>query len=545
MKKKFFAKHAKSSAALISLGIHAVLILVALSFVAVTVIQKDDQVFEAKNVKRPKVPLKKLQVPVNIKKKRTQKPKLRKRLVVTPKLNQQIPDIKMPEITGMKGGIGSAGDGIGGGGSLGFTMPEINIFGLKSRGEKVFLILDCGPSMMVDERGGIPAFNIIKNELLAIVDNLPDTTLVNISVYSKSSTYLLFPKMVSATPDNVAKAEAWLRPLNQFKPGMGNRDYGPGTLGPGGVGLTKANVAEPPLHSSGYWLRSALMAMQQQADAVFVLTEGWGSLNYVKEVFEGETWSESKMARFKEAVAKAKRMFAEENRQRREKGLPPKVLPSTRAIVDTYVPGTKFPPGNKIRHRYNPGEIEEGMKVVRKKHANGAGSQIRSGVKKKKDTFSFNVVHFTTKANNAPIGNFKTLTNDLDGDYKRLEGLDAIRFNASSAPEAVAQAPQPESAPSNPEPGKSTVPARPEPEKKSEFSESPGEPAPGGEFEMRRWAAGRDQEATGAFVSMHVNRKGKTVVMLRAPDGKEFEIAIRRLTAEDKAYLESIQAEAK
>ena len=76
----------------------------------------------------------------------------------------------------------------------------------------------------------------------------------------------------------------------------------------------------------------------------------------------GETWSESKRARFEEVVAKAKRMFAEENRQRREKGLPPKVLPSTRAIVDFYVPGTEFPPRNVERHRYSPAEIQKGMK---------------------------------------------------------------------------------------------------------------------------------------------------------------------------------------
>ena len=156
MGKRFFTKHAKSSAVMVSLGIHGILLVVALSFVAVKVIQKDDLSFEAKPVKRPRMQLKKLQVPVNIKKKKTQKPKLRKRIVVKPTLNK-IPDIKMPEITGVKGGLGSAGVGFGGGG-LGFTMPEINIFGMKSRGEKVFLILDCGPSMMSDARGGMPAF---------------------------------------------------------------------------------------------------------------------------------------------------------------------------------------------------------------------------------------------------------------------------------------------------------------------------------------------------------------------------------------------------
>jgi hypothetical protein len=138
-KKRFFEKHAKSSAALVSLGIHAVLIVVALSFVAVTVITKEEQAFEAKPVKRPKMALKKLQVPVNIRKKKTRKPKLRKRIVVQPKMNQSMPDIKLPEISGVKGGLGDGmAGGLGGAGGIGFSMPEIKLFGIKSKGEKVF-----------------------------------------------------------------------------------------------------------------------------------------------------------------------------------------------------------------------------------------------------------------------------------------------------------------------------------------------------------------------------------------------------------------------
>jgi hypothetical protein len=469
-KRRFFAKHAKSSAMMVSLIVHFILIAVAVSFVAVTVINKEDQHFEAKKVARPKVPLKKLQVPVNIKKKKTQKPKLRKRIVVKPKLDQKIPDIKMPEITGVKGGIGSAGDSLGGGGSLGFTMPEINIFGLKSRGEKVFLVLDCGPGMMADARGGIPAYNLIKNELLTIVDHLPPTTLFNLAVYSKGGTYVLFPKMHSATPDHVAKARAWLGPLNQFKPGMGNAEYGPKTLGPGGT-ATKENLAMPPLKNSSYWLRPALMAMQQQADAIYVLTESWGALNYVMETFQtGASWDEDDKADWQEAVVKARQMFDEENRQRRAKGLPPKVLGSTSssALVKHYLPRVKHPPKTvgKKKHGYSPAEIEEGMKAVRAKHATGNPIQLKSGVSKKrsKDQFSFNVIHFTTKADNAPIGQFKKLTNELRGDYLQLEGLDAIRFKSSAAPEAVAQAPQPEPVPAQPEPEKPQAPpAQPDP----------------------------------------------------------------------------------
>ena len=114
--KRFFAKHAKSCAMLVSVGIHAVLIIVALSFVAVTVIEKKKNDFVAKEVKRPKMALKKLQVPVNVKKKKVKKPKLNKRIVVkTPKTN--VPDIKMPEISGVKGGFGGGvSGGLGGAG---------------------------------------------------------------------------------------------------------------------------------------------------------------------------------------------------------------------------------------------------------------------------------------------------------------------------------------------------------------------------------------------------------------------------------------------
>ena len=121
--KWFFVRHAKSSAAMISLGIHAVLIIVALSFVAVTVIQKADQNFEAKTVSRPKMPPRKLQVPVKINKRKP--PKLNKRIVVKNPL-RNTSNIKMPEITGIKGGMGTMGGGLGDGMNIGFTMPELN-----------------------------------------------------------------------------------------------------------------------------------------------------------------------------------------------------------------------------------------------------------------------------------------------------------------------------------------------------------------------------------------------------------------------------------
>ncbi len=128
-KKRFFLMHKKSSAFVVSVAIHAVFIVVALTFVAVQVYVKPEQTFDSMEVKRPQMKLRKLQVPVNVRQPARQ-PKLRQTIVVktpTPHV-----DIKMPEIIGVKSGLGSGpGGGLAG---LGFGF-DLDLFGSsKSRG---------------------------------------------------------------------------------------------------------------------------------------------------------------------------------------------------------------------------------------------------------------------------------------------------------------------------------------------------------------------------------------------------------------------------
>jgi hypothetical protein len=213
--KRFFASHAKSSAALVSLGIHAVLIVIALSFVAVTVYQKEDQTFEQVKVKRPNVKLKKLQVPVKIQKKQTQKPKLRQRLVV--KQAVKMPDIKMPEITGVKGGMGAAGAGDGGGSGIGFSMPEIDFFGAKGKGDKVVFIVHFGPATIGNNPYTRMTGYTIRKRLEDLINELPSVTLFNVAAYWMRDTIALSPEMMLATPENKQKVMDWMAPVNPLE----------------------------------------------------------------------------------------------------------------------------------------------------------------------------------------------------------------------------------------------------------------------------------------------------------------------------------------
>ena len=110
-----------SSAVLLSIIIHVGLFLLAGMFVVFTVVKKEEQKFEPpKVVERPKMKLRKPKVKV----KKTSKPKPTTRIVT--KVNRaSMPDIQLPEMSGMSDGLA--------GGLGGFDMMpdlgEVSVFG--------------------------------------------------------------------------------------------------------------------------------------------------------------------------------------------------------------------------------------------------------------------------------------------------------------------------------------------------------------------------------------------------------------------------------
>ena len=88
--------------------------------------------------------------------------------------------------------------------------------------------------------------------------------------------------------------------------------------------------------------------------------------------------------------------------------------------------------------------------------------------------------------------------------------------------------------------------AKPEKKAKPTVECAPAaQPASGGKYEVRKWAEGKSKAAEGSFVRTLVSSKGKDQVELKAPDGTLCTIKMKSLSAEDQAYLESIEAKIK
>jgi len=125
--REFFSKkgvvRGRSTAFVITVAVHVLLFIVAGSYVALTVFQREEPRFEGKQISRPKMKLKKLQVPIKVKKIR--QPKFQQTMAA-PAKNATM-DFKMPAMGGIKGGTASF-DG-GGLGNLGFGMRFDTLFG--------------------------------------------------------------------------------------------------------------------------------------------------------------------------------------------------------------------------------------------------------------------------------------------------------------------------------------------------------------------------------------------------------------------------------
>lgn len=430
-KRRFFTKYSKSSAMVVTLALHALLIVGGLSYVVMSHVIPQDPGFKYEHVVRQKMPLRQIRPPANARQPRKTKPNFI-RIPIKPKFEQQMPDVSLPDMPSAKGELGgakgTASDSLS---TIGFAMPELSFIGLKTKGEKVFLILDAGSHMLVDEMGGIPAYTIIKREMLRLVDELPPTAVFNICVFGNGQSVTLFPNLVKATDSNARKAEEWLMPLNGIEESINSGRYGLQTIGKGGVQQREdlrtgrfAEKVDEHEYRLERWFRPAMLAMQQGADTVFLLTNTWGHQRIVskdRKMTTEEWYQTSAGKRWLKGVEEAKELLAEENRQRKEKGQPPRVISHGRwGLMAAYFPDIERPPLPSFYH-FTPSDFQDAFETHRE------GLQERSGLKKK-DRFTFNVVQFVqADSEQGKDDRFYKLTKMSRGGYQTIAGLEAIQ----------------------------------------------------------------------------------------------------------------------
>lgn len=447
----------KPSALIVTIVLHAILFFASGVFVAVQIATTPKTEIVGKKFERPKMQLKKLQVPVKIEQ-QSKQPKINQRVVSSSKVKTKSIDFKMPELSGIGGG--SAGVNVSGislAGSLGFQTTQLNLFGLKSRGENILFVLDTTRTILADEIGGIAAYKIIKNELAALIGRLPPTALFNVVVFDNKGCRAFSKDMSRASEENVKKLKSWLAPLNSKI-----NKYGLETLGSQGTTLYFDPIYPIP-NEQNSWIAALTYAIQKNVDNMYWLGAqddiDWIHKDFLDSVKNGKPLSDpsgryptgadlSKYPGGPEAwmkkVAEAQKLYDKENRERLARGEPMRVITGSgndTSLVKMYFPAGPFPvefDEGKTRYKYTADNVMDYIAALQKKIRGKGETKVLAGLKGKK--LAINVVHFVPKSTaeiqtaglDFELESMQDVARKTGGSYLKIQGMDQIKSSATA-----------------------------------------------------------------------------------------------------------------
>lgn len=231
-------------------------------------------------------------------------------------------------------------------GGLGLGMSELNVFGVKDKGERILFLVDAGRNMLADDKGGLHSYKAIKDELTRLIGDLSPGTLYNVMLYefnvqSGARVEAFQPSLVSATPANLERLKQWLAPINRSTNNLGVRreSIRATRAGDSDIGKILANTAgkinRPDLNSH-YMVTQ--IALEQNVDLVYVISSEWrgfSGLARPDSEREAANWERTinsssyqrQMAEHRAELQEMREVVAQreraENEERRKKGQPP------------------------------------------------------------------------------------------------------------------------------------------------------------------------------------------------------------------------------
>lgn len=205
---------------------------------------------------------------------------------------------------GLGGGLGRLGGS--GGQQLEFGVSAVDFFGIKKQGERVVFIVDAGASMVEPERGDLPGYDRVKQELVGMVERLSPGTFFNIIVFARDID-LYAPRMVVATADNTSQVADWIAPYWRLADGKIERR---------GAFRKNYEPQMPDWNGAGGSSRMDLAlaaALELRADLIFMITDGTPSIRQGRNPSDEARWRQRV-----ELYEKARERFENSQRGQRE-----------------------------------------------------------------------------------------------------------------------------------------------------------------------------------------------------------------------------------
>ncbi len=310
---------------------------------------------------------------------------------------------------------------------------DISFFGLSGSGKRLVFVIDATPFMLVDEKGGMTAYNNVKEEIGIMLATLNRATQFNILLYDGKRLVAFRDELVSGQPSNLRMAIEWMDPLNR-----GYDSLGLGWNYPDGIEVMNREDLPIQAIDVAHYTKAIQKALEWHASSVFCISSGFRRMTrsptpeMLEEMEEdppdpgepGEVDPDDQ-EEWDEAVAETREWLQKENDARRAKGVDLKVVTNFRQLIKevTGVSPPRRTGGTPRDTRYDvpdasPDDIEEQIKQVVKQEYKVAG----------REEPSVHMVLFLGDEERLDDreDHFRDLTRQNRGKLKVLRGLSAL-----------------------------------------------------------------------------------------------------------------------
>ena len=298
---------------------------------------------------------------------------------------------------------------------------EVRFFGIRASGNRIVFIIEASRYMLTDQKGGIPAYNKVKDEIAQMLAGLNRQTAFNLILYEGKRVATFQDELVAATPSNIRQAIEWFDPINQEFENIG--------LQKGYTSKPVESGVEPfQVNDLTHYIKAAQLALQMDVSTIFLLSNGWGHHHktmekaelekYMEKKIRQAKWKEKDAEKWREAVKKAREWLVKENENRLKAGVPRKVVIGLGGIIAKVAPGVRSPPSGPPG--YTMEDVEDQLK-------NAVSMFYRS---KSKPRPRFNVVWFVGEDENPSVRieeHLKQQTKRNRGKLKVLKGMAGLK----------------------------------------------------------------------------------------------------------------------
>ncbi len=152
-----------------------------------------------------------------------------------------------------------------------FGVSKMDFFGTKSSAEKVIILMDVSKKIVHDRMGGLEVYKLIYDDFSTLINEIRSSTLVNLILFDNEKIVFFDDSFIAATTNNKTNMLNWVNSINteswniglksDYKTNYPNNDFV--------IPMKQEDITG--------WIKALQATLKFQPETYFILTSNWGN----------------------------------------------------------------------------------------------------------------------------------------------------------------------------------------------------------------------------------------------------------------------------